>query len=89
MHQHNNQQFHQQFHQELMRHGHSRMAPTTPQQESDREANLQHNGVMTEKETHFFEQERQKILHLANKAPSDTAGFLTWFENLRAFPLVS
>jgi hypothetical protein len=72
-----------QFHQDLMRYGHSRMVPTTPQQDSDWEANLQHNLLMTEKETHFFEQERQKILHLANKAPSDTAGFLAWFENLR------
>jgi hypothetical protein len=50
MYQHNDQQFHQ----DLMRHGHSRMAPATPQQESDWEANLQHNLVMTEKETRFF-----------------------------------
>jgi hypothetical protein len=54
MSQHNNQQFHQ----DLMRHGHYRMAPTTPQQESDREANLQHNLVMTKKETRFFEEKQ-------------------------------
>jgi hypothetical protein len=73
----------QQFHQELMRYGHSRMVPKTPQQDSDWEDNLQHSLVMTEREIHFFEQERQKIIHLANEAPSDTASFLAWFENLR------
>jgi len=73
----------QQFHQDLMRHGHSRMVPKTPQQDRDWEANLRHNLVMTEEEIRFFEQERQKIIHLANEAPSDTAGFLAWFENLR------
>jgi hypothetical protein len=73
----------QQFHQDLMRHGHSRMVPKTPQQDSDWEATLQHSLIMAEREIRFFEQERQKIIHLANEAPSDTVGFLAWLENLR------
>ncbi len=73
----------QQFHQDLMRHGHSRLAPKKPEQDRDWEANLQHNLQMAEREIRFFEQERQKIIPLANEAPSDTAGFLSWFENLR------
>ncbi len=72
-----------QFHKDLMRHGHCRIVPKTPQQDSDWEANLQRSMVMSEYEIRFFEQERQKIIHLANEAPSDTAGFLDWFENLR------
>ena len=72
-----------QFHKELMHHGHSRMVPKTPQQDSDWEATLQHNLVMAEREIRFFEQERQKIIHLANEAPADTTGFLAWFESLR------
>ncbi|NRB40423.1 MAG: iron-containing redox enzyme family protein [Pseudomonadales bacterium] len=73
----------QQFHQELMRFGHARMVPKTPQQDSDWQATLQHNLLMTGREIRFFEQERQKIMHLANEAPSDTLGFLAWFESLR------
>ena len=72
-----------QLHIDLMRHGHSRMVPKTPQQDGNWEATLQHNLGMAEKEIRFFEQERQEILHLANEAPSDTAGFLAWFESLR------
>ena len=72
-----------QLHIDLMRHGHARMVPKTPQQDGNWEATLQHNLGMAEKEIRFFEQERQEILHLANEAPSDTAGFLAWFESLR------
>ena len=72
-----------QLHKDLMRHGHSRMVPKTPQQDSNWEATLQHNLVMAEKEILFFEQERQEIIHLANEAPADTVGFLAWFESLR------
>ena len=73
----------QQFHRELMRFGQSRMVPITPQQDKDWQGTLQHNLLMTQREIRFFEEERQKIMHLANEAPKDTAGFLSWFEQLR------
>jgi hypothetical protein len=73
----------QQFHQELMRHGQARMLPKMPHQDSAWEANLKRNLVMSEREIRFFEEERRKIVPLANEAPSDTAGFVAWFEGLR------
>ncbi len=71
------------FHQVLMRYGHERIVPKTPQEDEDWEATLESSQALSRLEIQFLEIERQKISNMAAEAPTTPADFVTWFEALR------
>ncbi len=70
------------FHQDLMAFCQSRIAPATPDFD-DWERSLEKNLAYGRLEIPFIESERKKIIHLAESAPTDPDGFLSWYEALR------
>lgn len=71
------------FHQDLMSYCQTRIAPSMPSLDKDWLGDLERNLAYGKLEIPFIESEREKISELASDAPTDTAGFLDWYEALR------